>query len=162
MKVCVKCQKEKTSDNFHKDIRRKDGLFPYCRDCRGSKKRTPATPRLTPSSSPYYRVGHKYLHRMVMEEHIGRPLLPGEVVHHINGNKTDNRLENLKVVDDKKHKSHHYHEHKHLMVPKVFDCVCHICGTEFQAKAPHARYCSRHCVYVGNNPRVQEWKRLNK
>lgn len=34
-------------------------------------------------------------HRVVMETHMGRILLPNEVVHHINGNTSDNRVENL-------------------------------------------------------------------
>ena len=46
-------------------------------------------------------------HRYIMEQHIGRALHPWEDVHHVNGVRHDNRIENLMVIDHGKHTKHH-------------------------------------------------------
>lgn len=55
-----------------------------------------------------YRVVNKRLeHRSIMEKYIGRKLHTNEVIHHINGNKLDNRLENLQLLSKIEHDKFH-------------------------------------------------------
>ena len=54
--------------------------------------------------------GYVMLHTVLMERNIGRYLEPNEVVHHINHNRKDNRIENMKLMDKKEHMRLHMTE----------------------------------------------------
>lgn len=51
--------------------------------------------------------GYAYEHRLVASEMLGRALTRGELVHHVNGDKADNRPENLQIVRRGEHNHLH-------------------------------------------------------
>jgi len=74
--------------------------------------------------------------RILMEQKLGRELLPEEDVHHIDGNPLNNNLNNLEII------MHGEHQREHSI--KYFNTIeiCQICGNTFIMTAKKWR-----CLY---------------
>ena len=91
----------------------KDRRAQYCSTCRMKwfppRKGTGVPRRIGRHGYVTIQVNNKavYEHRFVMETFLGRALQTNEHVHHINGIRTDNRLENLECIESSQHQRHH-------------------------------------------------------
>ena len=109
MKRCSRCKQILDESAFPKHAGQKDGLNAACKECKNSARRKGPKPFVPDEKmrSRYRKVRvngiQMPLHRHIVEQYLGRPLRADEAVHHINGNRYDNRLENLQVMDRCEH-----------------------------------------------------------
>lgn len=93
--------------------------------------------------------GMVYVHILVAEEKLGRPLKPEEVVHHINRNRADNRPENLIVfASGNDHSSFHmggkiyFDDEGVAHTIKVSETYhCKLCGKKITGGAIYCKDC---------------------
>jgi len=108
------CEFEKWPCLFRKTINLKHYCNPICGNLSMRSGKTSYGFKKTTGSplNPYRRCmkegKYVYEHRWLMEQHIGRKLLKNEHVHHINGNTTDNRIENLEILSNSDHAKIHF------------------------------------------------------
>ena len=93
------------------------------------------------------------LHRLLMEIKLGCPLLPGEDVHHLDGDKQNNQFENLALL------SHGEHSHSsNIAYPWLL--YCFQCGRPFprhrHKRNTCANFCTTTCWYAYRRHRHAE------
>lgn len=102
-------------------------------------------------------VGKVYLHRHLMSMKLGRWVTEEEVVHHIDGNKSNNRIDNLEIHSKRDHAQ------IHQGIRTKIDLCCPQCGTVFQVPecSAHLRkYCSDKCSKTSRIKNVNLTKEL--
>lgn len=71
--------------------------------------------KLSSEGKAYTKTKGRHTHRVVMEQHIGRPLKSTEIVHHKDGNILNNNIENLELLNSQ---GDHVRSHIYEMLKK--------------------------------------------
>lgn len=92
-------------------------------------------------------IGHYVLaHRVVLENYLGRLLDDGEIAHHINGVKKDNRIENIELCLEAVHRRYHAKTGRTFIT-----LICDFCGEEFKIEKRQShkksRFCCKECYW---------------
>ncbi len=112
---------------FQYPSRVKQGIECCSRKCQGVRMRGENNPNFKQGFSinqwGYKMIninGHKvYEHRYVMEQYLGRKLKHGEEIHHIDGNKLNNSIDNLQLLTTAEHRKLHVDPKTGKHVPYV-------------------------------------------